>query len=153
MTGKIDKVIKDIQKIMALNNEQNELYIQMLSGILIKKHFGEDGGSYAIFRRKHFDRNYHRSCSEAYTNIGFYAKGYKIKPSKLITEDEIVLIDRKNQKFAIDHIKEIQEDKRVFSIAEKKVKKIPRSPTLRGREIDEIIIDEAQGEKLKVKKK
>jgi len=117
-----DKAIDSIQKSIKLSHEKVELMTQLLIGILTKKYFGTSGSKYALFRRKYFDKNYNNYSfrSEAYINSPFTIPKYKTKPSKDIIEGEIILIDLKTKKYAIDIIPEITFDKKVFTIAQTK---------------------------------
>lgn len=95
-TKNIDKAIKSILELIKLGKERTKLCYKFLITIIIKKHFGEKGGHYAILNKAHYYRNYR--FGKGYDCRGFYAKGLvrgKITESK----DKTLIIDRKTNKY------------------------------------------------------
>lgn len=119
---KYDKAIISIQKLIVNHKKQGALYDQLLETMIIRKHFGEDGGLYGIFKRKHFDKNYNGGFQENYRHTKFYAEGYRPKPQKMIEDDEIVIIDTETHRYVREKIK-VNYDKKVIRMAEKTKRK------------------------------
>ena len=112
---KYDDLIANLRQILKLNREREVLEIQLLEVALIGKHFDKKEGKFAIFKRKHFDKNYHYlAFSQNYKNSGFHANKYKTKPLKNIDEGDIVLIDLETHDFALDNVPELVKDKSVI---------------------------------------